>query len=63
MSRAGNYTGKTQPRLQGVSFYNFSDFDAKMAPSIYFSFYWSVKHNRFWTPNTQFLKMVPKVFF
>ena len=45
MSRAGKYTGKTQPHFQGVSFYNFSDFDAKMALSIYFNFYWSVKYN------------------
>ena len=45
MSRAGKYTGKTQPRLQGVSFCSFSDLDAKMAPNIYFSFYWSVKYN------------------
>ena len=45
MSRAGKYTGKTQPHFQGVSFYNFSDFDAKMVLSIYFNFYWSVKYN------------------
>ena len=45
MSRAGKYTGKTQPRLQEVSFYSFSDLDAKMAPRIYFNFYWPVKYN------------------
>ena len=74
MSREGKYTGKTQPRLQGVSFCSFSDFDAKMAPSIYFNFYWSVKYNPdifengdffsvFDHQKRRFSKPVPKVFF